>query len=140
MLVGRGLLPPLHAELPAVPFAEIEQSHWSPTGDAAATLERYLHFRLVSMGFFGRSFYGRSYLDGMNALLLTYPLVCWLARAYALGRGLAAPDAACVAQAVRTVDHQHGITPLLDLPSERIRANFLCDRSHLRALTIWYGM
>jgi hypothetical protein len=91
------------------------------------------------LSFFGRTFYNRGYLDGMNALLLTYPLSCWFARVFARGNGLAEIDAACAEKALFVVDHQHGITPVLDMPTERFRAGMLCDRSNLRALAIWYG-
>lgn len=139
MLGGRGQVPPLRADFPRVTFAAIDRLTGTPANGAAAALERYLHLRLASMGFFGAAYYGRSYLDGMNALLLTYPLACWFARAYALGRGLDAPDAAALETALQIIDHQHGITPLLDLPSERYRARFLGDRAHLAALVRWYG-
>lgn len=139
MLAGKGRVPPIREGFPPVAFAAIENARGIPVGGAAQALERYLHVHLVSMGFFGRSFYQRSYLDGMNALLLTYPLVCWLARAFAVSDGLPEPDAACVERALMLVDHQHGITPLLDIPSERFRARFLSERSVLRSLTLWYG-
>jgi lysine-N-methylase len=139
MLAGTGLLPPLRDDLPAVAFAAIEQAGGIPAHGAAQVVERYLHFRFAGMGFFGRAYYQRGYLDGMNALLLTYPLICWFARVFAAGEGLPTPNAACVERALMIVDHQHGITPVLDFPSERFRTHFLCERSTLRSLVIWYG-
>ena len=67
------------------------------------------------------------------------PLACWFARAYAVAEGRAQIDAACVTRALMIVDHQHGITPLLNLPSERSRMALLCERNTLRSLVIWYG-
>ena len=139
MATGRGQVPAFRSDFPPVSFAEIEAFSGAPAPDAAEVFERYLHLRLSSMSFFGPSFYQQDYLAGMNALLLTYPLLCWFAHALAVGRQLPAPDAACAVEALQIVDHQHGISPLLNLPNERYRRNFLCDRSHLRRLVIWYG-
>jgi hypothetical protein len=122
-----------------VEFAALEEAAGIPEGEAAAALERYYRMRLSSMGFFGRLFYGRPYLDGMGALLLTYPLTLWFARLYAAGRGLATPDLAAIERGIQVVNHQYGFSPYLDLPSERFRWRYLTDRTHLRNLVIWYG-
>ncbi|HEX2952212.1 MAG TPA: YkgJ family cysteine cluster protein [Armatimonadota bacterium] len=139
MSSGRGQVPPIRQGFPSVAFTDIDRMSVTPQHGAAAMIERYLHLRLSSMSFFGRTFYDRSYLDGMNSLLLTYPLVCWIARAYAVEQGLQAPDAGCMEQALQIVDHQHGMNPLLNIAIEHVRTNFLTERSHLRSLVIWYG-
>ncbi len=139
MMAGKGAVPPIRDGFPPVRFDAIEGARGIPTGTAAGAMERYLHVHLSSMGFFGAAFYGRSYLDGMNALLLTYPLACWFARAFAVSEGLLQPDAACVERALMIVDHQHGVSPLLNIPTERARTRLLCEESTLRSLVIWYG-
>jgi lysine-N-methylase len=138
MLSGKGTVPAFRPDLPKVSFADIEGSRGIPSGDAALAVERYLHTHLSSMSFFGPSFYSRAYLDGLSALLLTYPLTCWFARAYA-GPSKSTPDRDCFERALMIVDHQHGITPILDIPTERFRTNLLTDRSTLRSLVVWYG-
>jgi len=139
LATGHGLLPQFRPDFPRVTFAEVESAAGAPIADTAETFERYLHMRLTSMSFFGRPFYNLDYLEGLSALLLTYPLACWFARALAVGQHLPAADADCAVAALQIIDHQHGISPLLNLPSERYRRNFLCDRSHLRRLVLWYG-
>jgi lysine-N-methylase len=139
MATGRGRTPRFREDFPPVTFAEIENLASAPTDAAAEVFTRYLHMRLTSMSFYGRTFYNLDYLEGMNALLLTYPLLCWFARALAVGKQLSAPDEECAVMALQIVDHQHGISPILNLPNERYRRNFLCERSHLRRLAIWYG-
>jgi hypothetical protein len=139
MAMGKGETPSIRDGFPTAPFVALEESRpITPTG-AAPVLERYLHTHLASMGFFGPSFYGRTYLDGINALLLTFPLACWFARAFALAQGLAELDAESAESAIMIVDHQHGVTPILDMPGERYRTNFLCERGTLRGLIFWYG-
>jgi len=139
MLAGKGQVPTLQEGFPNVRFADIENARGIPSGEAALTLERYLHVHLMSMGFFGQSFYNRGYLDGLRSLLFTYPLICWFARAYAAAEGMSEINRSCVERALMIVDHQHGIASALDSPTERYRTNFLCERATLRSLIIWYG-
>ena len=139
MLAGKGSVPGLRPELSNVSFADVDKLRTSPTGDSALAIERYLHTHLSSMSFFGPSFYNRAYLDGLSALLLTYPLTCWFARAYAIAGGQAGIDKECAEKALMVVDHQHGVTPMLDIPTERIRMGMLTERSTLRGLVVWYG-
>ena len=139
MLTGKGGLPGLRPELAGVTFADVDKMRAIPSGEAAQAIERFLHTHLSSMSFFGPSFYNRAYLDGMSSLLLTYPLACWFARAYAISEGLTALDRTTAERALMVVDHQHGVTPLLDIPTERLRTNMLTERSTLRSLIVWYG-
>jgi len=139
MLGGRGMTPPLQADFPATPFAALEGMFGIPDGEAAAALARYYHVRLQAMSFCGVAYYQRSFLDGLNGLLLTYPLTLWFARLFAAGSNLPALDAACTTRAIEILNHQHGITPLLNLPTERFRQDQLTERTTLRALMVWYG-
>ena len=138
MLAASGSVPALRRDFPSVAFETLEASTGAPAGEAALAFERYLHVHLTSMGFFGRAFYGRSYTQGLSALLLVYPLACWMARLYAAG-GETAPVRASVERALMVVDHQHGVTPLLDTPSGRFITSKLTEPRVLRGLVAWYG-
>lgn len=139
MLAGKGLLPPLRADFPAVPFARLEEPLGFPPDEVVEPLARYMRFRLESLGFFGAGYFNYPYLDGLNVLLLTYPLTFWFARAYAVGQGLPAPDRACVERGIQLVNHYHGMLPVFNMPQERLRFRFLCERTTLRRLILWYG-
>ncbi len=139
MLGGRGTVPPLQADFPEVPFAALEGMFGVPEGEAAAALTRYYRVKLQALGFCGVPFYHRSFLDGLDGLLLTYPLQLWFARLFAAGRNLPALDAPAVHRALEVLNHQFGITPLLNLPTERYRHTQLTERTTLRALVVWYG-
>lgn len=139
MLGGRGEVPRLRTDFPAVAFADLEPSFGIPSGDTAEALVRYVRMRLHSVSFCGRAFYQRAFLDGLTALLLSYPLILWFARAHAAGRGLAVLDRPAVSWGIQVVDHQFGRAPWLNIPSERFRLRNLCERSHLRSLVVWYG-
>jgi len=139
MARGQGAVPALRSDLPVVGFADLEITFGAPEGEAADALVRYYRMKLWSMSFCGRAFYGRFYLDGLNALWLTYPIILWFARLFAAGEGKAALERSHVERALSIVDHQHGRTPLLDVRAERFRQANLCERSTLRSLVIWYG-
>ncbi len=139
MLFGRGHLPPLRTDFPAAPFSALEEPLGFPPDEVVEPLARYMRFRLESMGFFGAGYFGYSYLDGLNMLLLTYPLTFWFARAYAAGQGLPAPDRACIVRGIQLVNHYHGMLPVFNMPQERLRFRFLCERTALRRLILWYG-
>lgn len=139
MLAGEGLLPPLRADFPTVPFSALEEPLGFPPDAVVEPLARYMRCRLESMGFFGGGYFGYSYLDGLNMLLLTYPLTFWFARAYAAGQGLPAPNRACIERGIQLVNHYHGMLPVFNMPQERLRFRFLCERTALRRLILWYG-
>ncbi|MDR3706980.1 MAG: YkgJ family cysteine cluster protein [Capsulimonadaceae bacterium] len=139
LLGGRGMVPRLYEGFPDVSFRDIEAFRYEPSGDTSLTIERYLHTHLISMGFFGAGYYGDGYLDGLNALLLTYPLLLWFARAFAGSEGASTLSPANIERALMVVDHQRGQTPLMNTGSERALARYLGDRNVLRSLAIWYG-
>lgn len=139
MLAGQGLVPPLRLGFPEVPFAALDEPLGLPPDEVVEPLARYLRLRLESMGFFGPGFFGYPYLDGLNVLLLTYPLTFWFARVFAAEKGLPAPDRACIERGISIVNHYHGMLPVFNLPLERFRFHFLCERGTLRRLLLWYG-
>ena len=139
MLRGSGTVPPLRPDFPAVNFADLEGEFGPPDAGAAASLVRYYRVHLQSMSFCGPLYYGRTFLDGLNMLLLTYPLACWFARAFAVAEGKTSLDQSAVERAIAVVDHQHGRNPLFNLASERYRQRAVTERTTLRSLVVWYG-
>jgi lysine-N-methylase len=139
MIKGAGVVPHLRPGFPAATFAGVDAIRGIPSGDAALAIERYLHVHLSSMSFFGRAFYGRSYLDGLNHLLLLYPMICWFARLYAEGDGTEALAINHVVKALMIVDHQHGVSPIVNVAAHRYLVGVCTERRTLRALSIAYG-
>lgn len=139
MLGGNGFVPHLCADFPHVPFYILEDPLGMPPDAVVEPVLRCLRFRLESLGFFGPAFYHYPYLDGLSALLLTYPMIFWFARAYAIGGKLPAPDAACIARGVQHANRAYGISPVPNIPVERARLASLCKRPTLRKLITWYG-
>jgi len=139
MMGGQGMVPPLRPDFPTVPFSALEPSIGYPPDEVVEPLERCLRVRLESMGFFGGGFAGYSYLDGLNALLLTYPAAFWFARLHAVGKDLIAPDAECIAKGVSVVNHVHGLAAVFKFPLERYHLRALGNPVILRKLAVWYG-
>jgi len=139
MVGGQGTVPPLREDAPAVPFSALEAPVGYPPDEVVEPLERCLRVRLESLGFFGDGFAGYGYLDGLNALLLTYPLTFWFARLYAAGQDLLAPDADCMAKAVSIVNHAYGLAAVFKSPLERFHLASLCNPVILPKLVVWYG-
>ena len=139
MIGGAGSVPKLREDFPEVSFSALEEPIGYPPDEVVEPLERCLRARLESMGFFGSGFAGYSYLDGLNALLLTYPVIFWFARVYAAGKGLPAPDAECMVKAVSIVNHVHGLAAVFTFPLERFHLCSLCNPVILRKLAVWYG-
>jgi Fe-S-cluster containining protein len=139
MINGKGLIPELRTNMPQVDFDDVEQSFCRPTLQNEEIFTRYYKMRLSGMGFFGDNFYNRPYLDGLMALWLTYPVINWIARVYSVANDLDAPNRQAMVNAIMIMSHQHGASPIFNLFSERIRTRFLCERTNLRSLIVWYG-
>lgn len=139
LLAGVGAMPRVRPGLPQVPFREVEQPFGIPSREASEVLTRYYRTKIGSLGFCGRAFYGWGFLEGLGALLLTYPLILWYARLFAVGQGKATIDAETMQQAVRVVDRPRGVAVPLGLRTERTRVRFLSEHENLCRLIIWYG-
>lgn len=140
LLGGVGTVPRVRADLPRLGFRQLEVPLGVPGDAAAAVLTRYYRVKLTSLGFCGRAFYGWPFLEGLGALLLTYPLILWYARLFALGAGKEALDAESMQRAVRVVDRPRGVSVPLSLRSERIRMGHLSEHENLSRLILWYGL
>lgn len=133
--VGRGAVPKLHGLIPATTFEAAEQ----PTGplpDVDELLTRYYRVKVQSMQFVGPTHFGRRYWEGLEALILTFPVIRWL------GRVFTTPDrdpAAAVRLAVQVADANFGFNPLLGAPRQAWAVKTLADRGELARLVAWYA-
>lgn len=133
--VGRGAVPRLHGLIPATTFAAAEQ----PTGPlpgADELLTRYYRVKLQSMQFVGPTHFGRRYWEGLDGLILTFPVIRWL------GRVFTAPDrdpVSAVRLAVQVADANFGFNPLLAAPRQAWAVNTLADRGEIARLVAWYS-
>lgn len=138
MARGTGLTPQLHAKLPPVPFAELEKPMQGSRPEVDALFARYYQGRLLGMNFCGAACYRLSVSEGAMRLLLTYPVLLYLARWSAVGEGRTAVSADDAELAVTLVDHKHGYSPLLGSRSVRRMAHWLERNQQIQALSAWY--
>lgn len=131
---GSGVVPPVHGLMPHVTFEEME----SPAGPlpvpAEEILARYYTVKLHSLQFFGPANFSLSYWDGIASLLLTFPVILWLTRAFR-----ARPREDAVAQAVQIVDDNFGYNRLFGLARQKFGLRILASRGELARLIAWYG-
>lgn len=133
--VGRGPIPRLHGLMPATTFEAVEQPV-GPLPEADELLTRYYRVKLQSMQFVGPTHFGRRYWAGLDALVLTFPVVRWL------GRAFATPDrdpVAAVRLAVQVADANFGFNPLLGAPRQEWAVKALADKGEIARLVAWYG-
>jgi len=119
---GRVVLP----ELPeAVPVSDATAADGGELDmPTEAMLERYYVAKVASQGFFGQSFFGRSFVEGIDFLASSYGAILWLARAHAVAAGRRRVAADDVEYAIRQVDHGFGYSPAFAGGLDHARAFF----------------
>lgn len=130
---GRGPVPRVHAALPEVTFEEVETRSTGLQPEEEELLERYYLTKLDSLQFCGSANYGLTFWEGLSALALTFPVLCWLIRAL----GGAKRDN--VTRAVSMVDHHFGFDPKLGSTRQRFSLNLLSHREELDRLVARYA-
>lgn len=131
---GSGSVPRLHREFPEATFEQLEKPAGALPEAAAKVLERYYVVKISSMQFCGAPSFGMAFWEGVQWLALTFPVVMWLARAYA---NLGQPEA--VLKAVTIVDNNFGYNRLLATLRQRAALGILARRGELERLIAWYS-
>ena len=139
MVAGRGGVPRIQPTFPQVSFAAIERPWPSLDGEAAQALVRFYQVRLAGFGFFGPIAGGLRYAEGLQALLLSYPLILWYARLFAAGEGADRLTFEAVVRAIQVVDHRHGRRVGPEVSDLHRRRAILSEPANLRALMLAYG-
>jgi len=135
--VGRGAVPKLHGLFPETTFAHAEAAHSPLPAESEALLKRFFLLKLESMQFCGPSHFHRPFWAGLDALIVTYPVIRWLANVFAAGGRHSMASA--VELAVQQVDDSFGFNPLLAAGRQAWAIQTLADRNDLAKLTAWYG-
>lgn len=135
--VGRGRVPRLHGLIPGTTFAAAERPAGPLSKQSDALLTRYYRVKVESMQFCGPTNFGRRFWDGLDALILTFPVLMWLSRVLSAGGAMSRDEA--VAQAVRVVDDNFGYNPLLGAGRQAWAVHTLSERGELARLVAWYG-
>ncbi len=131
---GKGSVPRVHGLLPETTFERMEQPVESWPDAAEEALERYYLTKIESMQFAGPTNFKMKFWDGLESLILTFPAIAWLSRAFT---DMSRTDA--VIQAMRIVDDSFGYHPLLGSSRQKIAINILSFRGEIPRLVAWYS-
>jgi lysine-N-methylase len=131
---GAGHVPRVHGLMPSTTFTDMENPAGPLPAASEAMLMRYYQVKLDSMHFFGPTNFRLAYLDGLESLLLTYPVIMWLSRAF---NDRSREEA--VTLALRIVDDNFGYNKLLGMSRQRLSTRILASRGELTRLIAWYS-
>jgi lysine-N-methylase len=135
--VGRGPVPKLHGLMPDATFEAADQPAGPLDPESEGLLARYYQVKLESLQFCGPTNFRRGFWDGLDSLMLTFPVVMWLSRVFAAAG--ARPRDEAVALAVQAVDDNFGYNKLLGAGRQVWATRALADRGELPRLVAWYA-
>lgn len=134
--VGRGTIPTLHAAIPPSATFEIADRPVSLSATSQETIVRYLRTKIESLQFCGRPNFGATVWDGLEGLILTYPIMMWLARVIVSG-GKDSHES--LSTSLRIVDDNYGFNPLLGSWKSRMILSLLRQKDELPRLVAAFG-
>jgi lysine-N-methylase len=130
---GRGPVPRVNEFLTETTFEELERSD-GILPEMDETLERYYVAKLNSLQFCGPPNFDLPLWAGLEALVLTLPMILWLRRAFS-----DRPPVQAVQQAIQIVDDHFGGNPMLGFPHIQYLVRILAQRGELEKLVAWYS-
>jgi lysine-N-methylase len=126
-------VPRVNEFLPETSFEEVERCGGMPP-EMDETLERYYVVKLNSLQFCGPPNFDLPLWAGLEAIVLTLPMILWLRRAFS-----SLPPVEAVQQAIQLVDDHFGGDPMLGLAHIRFLQRTLAERGELEKLVAWYS-
>jgi hypothetical protein len=131
---GVGRIPRMHSALPVGTFEEAERPRGPVPLEAEAVLERYYQTKVGSLQFCGAASFGVPFWEGLEALVLTFPIVLWVARTM---KDVPRQDA--ITKALTIVDDHFGFNRVLGTLRQRISFRILAWTGELEKLVGWYS-
>jgi lysine-N-methylase len=131
---GVGEVPRLHNWVPQMTFEKVEQPIGPLPAEAEAVLERYYLIKVGSLQFCGATNFHMPFLEGLDSLLLTYPMVMWLRRGFA-----DQPATAAIMRSLSIIDDNFGYHPLSGTARQRLGYRILSRTGELERLIAWYS-
>lgn len=131
---GRGAVPRMNGWMPETTFEAVEAMRGQPSDAAEELLERYYVIKVSSLQFCGPSNFRLSFWEGLESLLLTYPVLLWVARTF--------PDRSrdeALLQSVSIVDDHFGFNRVLGTRRQRLSFQLLVRLRELGKLIAWYS-
>jgi lysine-N-methylase len=133
---GKGPVPRTHRALPEATFEQVEVPRGPLPPEAEEVLERYYHIKVGSVQFCGGPSFGLPFWEGLEALMVTFPVILWVARALS---GTERPTAEAIMKALTIVDYQVGFNRVLGRWRQRFSFRILARSGELARLIAWYS-
>jgi len=131
---GTGAVPRVHGLMPETTFEKLEEHPGPWSMECEELLERYYLTKLHSLQFAGPTNFRMNFWEGLESLVLTFPAIGWLSRAFADQRRIDA-----LRLALRIVDDGFGYHPLLGSMRQRLAMRILSFRGEIPKLAAWYS-
>jgi lysine-N-methylase len=134
---GTGIVPKLHGHLPeGVPFQKAEEPLGELPAASEALLTRYYVSKVESMQFCGPTNFHQGFWDGLEMLVLTFPVLMFIARVMVAG---GKPKEEAIVDALRMVDDNFGFNPLFGKGRQWWALRMMAAKGELPKLVAWYG-
>jgi lysine-N-methylase len=131
---GVGVMPRLHAAIPETTFEEAERPRGPIPMESEAVLERYYEMKVGSLQFCGSASFGVPLWEGLEALILTFPVVLWVTRLLS-----DQPREDAIVRALTIVDDHVGFNKVLGAARQRMAFQILARTGELARLVGWYS-
>lgn len=133
--LGSGLVPPVNSLLPPeLTFEFVEEPRGPLSDEAEEMFERYFLMKVHSLQFTGVSNFHHSFWEGVESLVLSYPIAMWVARALPQ-----LPRTEAVIRGLRIADDSFGFHPLLGTSRQKFSQRILSFRDEIPRLIAWYS-
>ncbi len=131
---GTGPVPRMHQLIPVATFEQAEEPRGPLPAEAEQLLERYFTIKVGAMQFCGAASFGLPFWEGLEALLVTYPVLLWASRLYGdRGRHEA------LIELLTIVDDHIGFNRVLASARQRFSFQILARSGQLERLIAWYS-
>jgi lysine-N-methylase len=131
---GTGSIPRLHQSIPDTTFEQAELPLGPLQPEAEEVLERYYLTKVGSLQFCGTASFGLPLWEGLELLLLTYPILLWVVRTLR-----DQPRIKAVTTALTIVDDHLGFNRMLATFRQRLGVQILARTGELSRLIAWYS-
>lgn len=132
---GSGKVPKLNAWISETTFEDIESRRGELDEESNELLKRYYFVKIESLQFFGASNFGIPFWEGLNILMLTYPIIIWAS----LAQNSQDTMVVKIQRAISLVDDHFGFNKILGGLRQRYGFNLLDQRNETEKLIAWYS-
>ncbi|MFM7150340.1 MAG: YkgJ family cysteine cluster protein [Gemmataceae bacterium] len=129
--MGKGKVPRLHGKLPERSFDQLEKPMGPLPSEVESILERYFVIKIGSLQF---AAFRQPFWSGLEAFLITFPVLLWVARFLD-----DKPTPESIHQALVIVDDHVGFNPVLASFRQQLGFSILSKTGQLPRLVAWYG-